>query len=49
MESFAGIALTNSQNSAVMSLLLQFYVASAWPGISDAVQVRAKITRRNIL
>jgi len=49
MESFAGNALTNSQNNAVMSLLLQFYVASAWQGISDAVQVRAKVTRRNIL
>lgn len=49
MESFAGTTLTNSQNNAVMSLLLQFYVTSAWKGIADAVQVRAKVTRRNIL
>ena len=49
MQDFAGNALTNSQNNAVMSLLLQFYVASAWQGVADAVQVRAKVTRRNIL
>ena len=49
MQDSAGNALTNSQNNAVMSLLLQFYVASAYQGSSDAVQVRAKVTRRNIL
>jgi hypothetical protein len=49
MQDFAGNALTNSQNNAVMSLLLQFYVASAWQGISDSVQVRTKVTRRNLL
>ena len=49
MQDFAGNTLTNSQNNAVMSLLLQFYVASAWQGISDSVQVRTKVTRRNLL
>jgi hypothetical protein len=49
MEDYAGNALTNSQNNAVMSLLLQFYVTSAWQGISDSAQVRSKVTRRNIL
>ena len=49
MQDFAGNALTNSQNNAVMSLLLQFYVASAWQGIADSAQVRAKVTRRNLL
>ncbi|MGO8928896.1 MAG: type II secretion system protein J [Limisphaerales bacterium] len=49
MEDFAGNALTNSQNNAVMSLLLQFYVASAWQGIADSAQVRTKVTRRNLL
>src|ERR1035437_8563476 len=49
MQDFAGNAFTNSQNNAVMSLLLQFYVASAWKGIGDSVQVRTKVTRRNLL
>lgn len=49
MEDAAGNALTNSQNNAVMSILLQFYVALAEPGISDAAQVRTKVTRRNLL
>jgi hypothetical protein len=49
MQDFAGNVLTNNQNSAVMSILLQFDRNSAWNGISDAAQVRAKITRRNIL
>ena len=49
MEDFAGNALTNSQNDAVMSLLLQFYVASAWQGVSDSAQVHTKVTPRNIL
>jgi hypothetical protein len=49
MQDFAGNTLTNRQNNAVMSLLLQFYVASAWQGIADSVQVRAKVTRRNLL
>jgi hypothetical protein len=29
--------------------LLQLYVASAWQGHGDCAQVRARITRRNIL
>lgn len=49
MQDFAGNALTNSQNNAVMSLLLQFYVASACHGIADSAQVRTKVTRRNLL
>jgi prepilin-type N-terminal cleavage/methylation domain-containing protein len=49
MQDFAGNALTNSQNNAVMSLWLQFYVASAWQGIADSAQVRTKVTRRNLL
>jgi hypothetical protein len=49
MEDAAGNALTNSQNNAVMSILLQFYVALAEPGISDAAHVRTKVTRRNLL
>jgi hypothetical protein len=49
MQDFAGNTFTNSQNNAVMSMLLQFDRNSAWRGISDATQVRAKITRRNIL
>jgi hypothetical protein len=49
MQDFAGNTLTNSQNNAVLSLLLQFKRDSAWKGISDAAQVRTKATRRNIL
>ena len=49
IQDFAGNTLTNSQNNAVMSLLLQFYVASAWHGMADSAQVRAKVTRRNLL
>jgi len=49
MQDFAGNTLTNSQNNAVMSVLLQFYVASAWQGIADLAQVRTKVTRRNLL
>jgi hypothetical protein len=49
MQDFSGTTLTNSQNNAVMSLLLQFYCASAWTGHSESAQVRTKVTRRNIL
>lgn len=49
MQDSAGNALTNAQNNAVMSVLLQFYVASARKGNPDSAQVRAKVTRRNIL
>jgi len=49
MESFSGNVLTNSQNNAVMSVLLQMRRQSAWKGIADFYQVRAKVTRRNIL
>jgi hypothetical protein len=49
MQDFSGNALTNSQNNAVMSLLLQFFCTSAWTGHSESAQVRTKVTRRNIL
>jgi len=49
MENFSGTVLTNSQNNAVMSVLLQMRRQSAWRGIADFYQVRAKVTRRNIL
>jgi prepilin-type N-terminal cleavage/methylation domain-containing protein len=49
MENYAGNVLTNSQNNAVVSVLLQMRRGSAWNNISDAYQVRARATRRNIL
>jgi len=49
MEDFTGTFLTNSQNNAVMSILMQMRRDTTVSGISDSYQVRAKITRRNIL
>jgi hypothetical protein len=49
MEDFKGAALTNSQNNAVMSILMQMRRGWNSPGASDNYEVRAKITRRNIL
>ena len=49
LEDFGGNVLTNSQNNAVMSVLLQMNRPSSKSGMSDAYQVRAKTTRRNIL
>jgi hypothetical protein len=49
MEDFGGTVLTNSQNNAVMSVLLQLNRGWGMIGVSDAYQVRGKITRRNIL
>lgn len=49
MEDFMGNMLTNSQNNAVTSVQLQMLRSSLWNGISDATQVRTRITRRNIL
>jgi prepilin-type N-terminal cleavage/methylation domain-containing protein len=49
MEDFSGNVLTNSQNNAVLGVQLQMRRASTWRGSSDAYQVRARVTRRNIL
>ena len=49
MEDFTGHVLTNSQNNAVMSILLQMRRGWAMNGVSDSYQLRTKITRRNIL
>jgi hypothetical protein len=49
MESFSGTVLTNSQNNAVLSILLQMQRNLPVKGTFDAFQVVAKITRRNIL
>jgi len=48
-EDYAGNVLTNSQNNAVMSVLLQLKRTSSWKNITDAYQVRARATRRSIL
>lgn len=49
MESFSGTVLTNNQNNAVLSILLQMQRKLPVNGTFDAFQVVAKITRRNIL
>jgi hypothetical protein len=49
MENFSGTVLTNQQNNAVLSILLQMQRALPIPGMFDAYQVVAKITRRSIL
>jgi hypothetical protein len=49
MEDFSGTALTNSQNNAVLSILLQMRRNLPIKGASDAYQIAAKITRRGIL
>ena len=48
MENFSGTVLTNNQSGAVLSMVLQMLRASDKSGMSDAYQVRAKVTRRNI-
>lgn len=48
MENFSGTVLTNPQNSCVLSMLLQMRRATTVQGVSDTLQVRSKITRRNI-
>jgi len=48
MENFSGTILTNPQNNCVLSMLLQMRRATTVPGVSDTLQVRSKITRRNI-
>jgi len=49
MENYRGNVLTNSQNNAVMEILLQMRRGTTDPRLSDSYQVRARITRRNIL
>lgn len=49
MEDYGGRVLTNSQNNAVLGVVLQMKRDSNWQGISDAAQVRTKVTRRNLL
>ena len=49
MENFSGMVLSNNANNAVLSMLLQMLRPSDKSGMSDAYQVRAKTTRRNIL
>lgn len=49
MEDFSGTVLTNSQNNAVLGILLQLQRALPVQGMFDAYQISSKITRRNIL
>jgi hypothetical protein len=49
LQDFAGNILTNSQNNAVMSVVLQVCRNSKTPGLTDAYQVCARVTRRGIL
>lgn len=49
LEDFSGNVLSNNANNAVLSMLLQMLRPSNKAGMSDAYQVRAKTTRRNIL
>jgi hypothetical protein len=48
MENFSGTTLTNPQNNCVLSMLLQMRRPTTARGVSDTLQVRSKITRRNI-
>jgi hypothetical protein len=48
MENFNGTTLTNPQNNCVLSMLLQMRRPTSVQGVSDTLQVRTKITRRNI-
>lgn len=49
MEDFSGTVLSNSQNNAVLSILLQMRRDLPIQGASDAYQIVSKITRRGIL
>jgi len=49
MQNFAGTVLTNSQNNAVMRVLLQMSFISPIAGVSAGYQAGAQVTRRNIL
>lgn len=48
MEDYSGTVLTNSQNNAVLGILLQMRRDLPIKGASDAYQIAAKITRRSI-
>jgi len=48
MENFGGTVLTNPQNNCVLSMLIQMRRPTNVKGVSDTLQVRSKITRRNI-
>ncbi len=49
MESYSGTTLTNIQNNSVLSVLLQMRRTTTMQNVTDTCQVRAKMTRRNIL
>jgi len=49
MENFSGTTLTNIQNNSVLSVLLQMRRTTTMQNVTDTCQVRAKMTRRNIL
>ncbi|HVV72303.1 MAG TPA: hypothetical protein VHI52_12510, partial [Verrucomicrobiae bacterium] len=49
MEDFTGNVQTNSQNNEVTSILLQIRSIAPKTGTPDSYQVRAKVTRRNLL
>lgn len=49
MEDYSGAVLTNSQNNAVLSILLQMRRDLPIKGASDAYQIVSKITRRSTL
>jgi hypothetical protein len=49
MENFSGTTLTNIQNNSVLSILLQMRRTTTMQNVTDTCQVRAKMTRRNIL
>jgi len=49
MENFSGTTLTNPANNAVLSIVLQLRRDSKVQNVGDTYQIRARITRRNIL
>jgi prepilin-type N-terminal cleavage/methylation domain-containing protein len=49
LESYNGTIFTNNQNSAALGVLIQMRSISGWKKMTDTFQVRARITRRNIL
>ncbi|SPE61483.1 hypothetical protein SBV1_710017 [Verrucomicrobia bacterium] len=49
MQNFAGTVLTNSQNNAVLSVLLQMSFISPFAGVSAGYQAGMQITRRTLL
>ncbi len=49
LENFSGVVQTNSQNQAVVDVLLQMRQPSIRQNVADSFQVRTKITRRAVL